>query len=124
MVKVSVPLLVPEQTVALDATDPPAELGFTVISNDAIEFPELFGTVYLIVEFPGATHVTTPVPGTIVATEGVPLLQVPPKSPLLLKLMVEPTHPYDAPVIVPEIGTAFTVIFDDAVDVPQLFVMR
>ena len=76
-----------------------------------------------MVEFPGAMPVTTPVPGTIVATVDVPLLQVPPVLPLLLKLIVEPTHTDDAPVIVPAFGTGVTAIVDEAVDVPQPFVM-
>ena len=55
--------------------------------------------------FPAATPVTTPVPGSTVATPGVPLLHVPPAEPLLIKLMVLLTHTVDGPLIVPAFAT-------------------
>ncbi len=60
-----------------------------------------------------------PVFGPIVATEFVLLLQVPPET-LLPRLTVDPTHTDDAPLIVPALGTGFTVTVVDAEADPQL----
>lgn len=78
----------------------------------------------MIVELPAATPVTTPVEEFIVATPGVPLLQVPPVFPLLLKLMVAPVHTVFGPLIVPAFGIGFTVTSNDANEFPQLFDMK
>ena len=58
---------------------------------------------------------------TTVATDVVLLLQVPPDT-LLLNMMVDPTHTEEAPLIVPALGTGFTVMVADAVVDPQIFV--
>ena len=54
---------------------------------------------------PADTPVTTPVPGTTVATVVVLLLHVPP--PTSLKVVVDPTHTDTVPVI--EDGNGLTV---------------
>ena len=56
-----------------------------------------------------ATPVTTPVDEFTVAPAGLPLLQVPPILPLVLKLMVEPTHTVEGPLMVPALRTGLTV---------------
>ena len=73
-----------------------------------------------MVVFPTATPVTIPVFGSIVATEFVLLLQVPPDISLL-RLMVDPMHTEVAPLMVPAFGTGFTVIGADTVADPQTF---
>ncbi len=75
-----------------------------------------------MVAFPAATPVTTPVPGSTIATPGVVLDQVPPTSPLALRLIVALTHTDDAPLTVPAFGSEFTVTTIPAVDEPQLLV--
>jgi len=75
-----------------------------------------------MVVLPAATPVTTPVVASTVATPGVVLLQVPPLLPLELKLMVEPAHTAEAPLMVPASGSELTVTTIPAVDEPQLLV--
>ena len=58
-----------------------------------------------MVEVPAATPLTTPVPGTTVATVVILLLQVPP--PASLNVVVEPAHTDAIPVI--DEGKALTV---------------
>lgn len=70
-----------------------------------------------MVALPAATPVTLPEVLTV-ATAVELLLHVPPVM-LLLKLMKEPTHTAEAPVIVPASGSALTLIFADADAVPQ-----
>ena len=53
----------------------------------------------------------------------VTLLQLPPLVPLLVYVVVDPTHTTAAPLTVPAFGTAFTVINFVALAVPQLLVM-
>ena len=64
-----------------------------------------------MVEVPDVTPVTTPVPGTTVATVVVLLLQVPP--PASLNVVVDPIHTN----VVPEIddGNALTVTVATAI---------
>lgn len=71
---------------------------------------------------PAATAVTTPVVAFTVAAEVLLLLQVPPPSPVLVNPVLEPTHNVEAPLTVPALGSAFTVILADAVAVPQVLV--
>lgn len=63
--------------------------------------------VYVITEDPAKTPVTTPLSAFIVATAGVPLLQVPPVV-AELSVTVEPAHTLKVPVI--SAGKAFTTI--------------
>lgn len=73
----------------------------------------------MIVEFPTPTPVTVPVFEPMVATASVLLVHVPPET-LLLRLIVEPTHTEEAPLIVPALGTGFTVTVAEAVAEPQI----
>ena len=70
---------------------------------------------------PGVTPVTTPLPGTMVATRGSPLLQVPPAL-ASLKFVVAPTQTELLPVIAA--GSGFTVsVADVAHPVVSLYPM-
>lgn len=66
------------------------------------------GSVYVIIEEPAVTGVTTPDPETIVATAVLPLVQDP---PLVASdnVIVDPVHSAPAPVIAAGVG--FTVTF-------------
>ena len=57
---------------------------------------------------PPATVVTTPVPGAIIATRVLLLLQVPPGTSAV-KVVVEPAHKMVVPIIVEAGGTIVTV---------------
>lgn len=76
----------------------------------------------MIVALPAATPVTTPVVAFTVATFVVVLVHVPPLFPLALKLMVDPAHTDEAPLMVPASGSEFTVTTIEATDEPQLLV--
>ena len=69
-----------------------------------------------MVAIPGAMPVT--LPALTVAIAGAVLLHVPPAI-LLLRLMEEPAHTAEGPLMVPALASGFTVIFADAVAVPQ-----
>ena len=73
-----------------------------------------------MVVFPTATPDTVPVPGSTCATAVLLLLHAPPET-LLLNIMFEPIHTDEAPLIVPALGTGFTVMTEDAVEDPQIF---
>lgn len=125
----TLPLLVrvvdnPAQTVVVPLMVPASGSGFTVTRCVALDVPQIAAepTVYIIVAFPAATPVTTPVVALTVATPGVVLVHVPPLFPLALKLMVDPAHTADAPLIVPASGSEFTVTTMEATDEPQLLV--
>lgn len=57
----------------------------------------------MIVTGPADAPVTTP-PEVTVALNGVPLLHVPPGSPLDVSIIVEPMHTVVKPLIVPAFG--------------------
>ena len=76
----------------------------------------------MIVALPSPTPVTTPVVAFTVATSVLLLVQIPPASPLALKLMFAPAHTDDKPLIVPAFGSELTMIGKLAVEVPQLLV--
>ena len=61
---------------------------------------------------PGDTPVTTPVPDTTVATEGLLLLHVPPLVPSV-KVVVAGVQIFEAPLI--DAGAAFTVTVAEVV---------
>ena len=63
--------------------------------------------VYDITDSPADWPVTTPDPGTTVATAGVSLLQVPP-AVASLKVVVEPWHTVKVPVITAGKGLTIT----------------
>ena len=73
----------------------------------------------MIVDTPVATPVTTPLDEPIVATDVVPLLQVPPEV-ALPRVVVRPMHTFGVPVIAGNAGSAFTVRDCCAVLVPPL----
>lgn len=58
----------------------------------------------------------------MVATPGVPLIQVPPVFPSVLNWVPDPEQIELRPLIVPALGTAFTVIAYVVEDVPQSLV--
>lgn len=75
----------------------------------------------MIVTTPAATPVTFPELLTVAIDEAV-LAHVPPAFPLLIKLMEELAHTEEGPLIVPASGSGFTMIFVDALAVPQVVV--
>ena len=84
-------------------------LDATVMDFDAYFEPQLLVTVYLIVAVPEAIPLTTP-PDVTVATAVLLLLQVPEiLLPLMVNGVVEPMQTVDAPLIVPALGSIFTV---------------
>lgn len=68
---------------------------------------------------PGATLVTTPEFMSIVATPVLLLVHWPPLFPLEFKLMADPMHTEDPPLIVPALSTGLIVIGADADAVPH-----
>jgi hypothetical protein len=52
----------------------------------------------------------------------VPLFQVPPETPEVVKEILDPTHTDVGPLIFPAFGREFMVNETDATVVPQLFV--
>ena len=73
----------------------------------------------MIVAVPAPIPKTVP-PGNAKATLVLLLLQVPPGSPLLLKLMLEPVHTEEGPLMVPALGAALTFTRKVAEEDPQL----
>ena len=100
---------------------PAVGTGLTVTANVVEAVPQPVVTVYIMVEFPGATPVTTPVVGFIVATAVVPLDQVPPEA-LLLSIVVDPAHTVEAPLMVPAFASGLTVMVAEALALPQTVV--
>jgi len=78
--------------------------GLTV-NTDVVVQP-VTGNVYIIVEVPAATPVTTPVPETTVATDDVLLVQAPP--PASLSADVAPMQADNVPVIADGNGLTVT----------------
>ena len=72
-----------------------------------------------MVVFPGATLVTTPELMSIVATDVLLLVHVPPLLPFEVKLRIDPLHTDEPPLIVPAFRTGFTVTGADALAVPH-----
>ena len=72
-----------------------------------------------MVSAPAVTPVTTP-PETVALI--LLLLHVPPVTPSV-KVIAEPAHTLDAPVILPAFGVGFTVMVLVTVAVPQLLVI-
>ena len=74
----------------------------------------------MIVAVPAPIPKTVP-PGNATAMLLLLLLHIPPGSPLLLKLILEPVHTEEGPLMVPGLGAAFTITGNVAEDVPQVF---
>jgi len=99
----------PEHIDDAPLTVPAFATAFTVTSWVAVEVPHPFDSVYVMVEFPGDTLVTTPVVASTVATPVLLLVQAPPLFPLELKLIADPLHTDEPPLMVPAFKTGFTV---------------
>jgi len=69
---------------------------------------------------PAVTPVTTPVTEFTIATDVLLLLQVPPDVPLLVNDVDAPIHMVAAPLTVPPVGIALTLITFVALEVMQL----
>lgn len=73
-----------------------------------------------MVAVPAATPVTIPELAPTEATAGLLLLQVPPpRPPLLVKVVVDPSQRVKAPLTEPAFGSGSTVIVFEALAVPQ-----
>ena len=84
-----------------------------------LDEPQSLVTVYFIVVLPVETPVTTPLEFTV-ATVVPRLLHTPPASPLLPKLIVEPVHTDDKPLIVPALAIEFIITGYVTFEEPQL----
>lgn len=118
------PLLVrvadnPTHTDAAPLIVPALANAFTVTSFVAVEVPHTLDTVYVIVVFPAVMPVTNPEFISIVAIPGALLVHVPPLFPPETKLMDDPIHTDEAPLIVPAFRTGFTVIGAEALAIPH-----
>ena len=71
-----------------------------------------------MVALPADTPVSMPVEASILATEVLLLVQVPPAA-ASVRVMVDPVHTDPGPVIVPADGNGLTVINVVAIPVPQ-----
>ena len=89
----------------------------TDIIFEATAVPQTFVTVYLIVSVPAAAPVTTPADTLAVLL----LLHAPPVD-ASVKVIVEPTHTLESPVIVPASGNGLMVISFVVVAVPHILV--
>ena len=70
-----------------------------------------------MIELPAATPVTIPVAEFTVAAAGLLLLQLPLAEPLLVNGVDKPAHTVDAPLTVPALAIALTVMVVEAEDV-------
>lgn len=119
-----VPLLVnvtdkPAHTAEAPFTTPAFGTGFTVTIVETELFAQSDDTLYVIVAVPVPMPKTIPLASTIAAA-GLLLLHDPPGVPLLVKLIVEPAHTADGPLIVPALATGLTTILNVVNDDPQL----
>ena len=73
-----------------------------------------------MVALPAPTAVIAPVDELTVATKLLLLVQAPPPVPLLVKVVCEPAHIAEAPLIVPALASALMVILADAAEPPQV----
>ena len=100
----------PAHTVAAPLIVPALPDAFTVTSLGALVDTLQPLILYVIFVVPDATPVTTPVLLFTVAAAGLLLFQVPPEVPLVVIVIVDPAHTDDAPLTVPAVAAAFTVI--------------
>ena len=108
---VKVVLFVPVHTAVAPAIVPATDVGSKVIVSltDTSAHPPVPVIVYVIMDVPALTPVTAPVDASIVATEVVADVHVPPVTDELS--VVEPFEQIAlVPVIVPADGAAVTVI--------------
>ena len=112
-------VVAPAHTEAVPMIVPALATGFTVTTLiAAVARPQLFVTVYEIMEVPAETPETKPVLPTV-ATEGETELHVPPVTPSV-SAIVDPAHTKAIPEMVPALpDPAFTVTECIAEAVPQ-----
>ena len=77
----------------------------------------------MIVAVPVPTPKTTPFASTMAAA-GLLVVQDPPEVPLLIKVIVEPVHTEEGPLIVPALARGLTFTVYVANDEPQLLVTK
>ena len=98
----------PTQTADKPVIKPALGNGFTVTNFVAAAVPQLFITVYEMIDVPAATPLTIPETEPIVAIAVVVEDQTPPKA-TSLNVMLADTHTDEAPVIVPALGRGLIV---------------
>jgi hypothetical protein len=76
---------------------------------DAVTVPQTDVTVYVMVEVPAETPVTAPVVVFTVAAEVLLLVHVPPLTPSLDKVLIDPVQRNVVPFTVPAFGSGLTV---------------
>ena len=76
---------------------------------DAVTVPQTDVTVYVMVEVPAEIPVTAPVVAFTVAAEVLLLLHVPPLTPSLDNVVIDPVHRKVVPFIVPAFGSGLTI---------------
>lgn len=111
----------PTHTVDNPVIVPALGSGFTVTNLVATAVPQLFVTVYEMIEVPADTPLTIPETEPIVAIAVLVEDQIPPKAKLP-RVMVAEAHKDEAPVIAPALGNGFIEIVFVAVAVPQTLV--
>ena len=79
--------------------------GLIVIVSVAVAVPQVFVTEYTIVSMPADTPETTPL---LTVADALLLVQTPPGA-ASVKVIAEPAHTLDKPVIVPAAGNGLTV---------------
>jgi hypothetical protein len=110
----------PAHNDAAPLTVPAFGTGFTVMVTEVEVVAQADTTVYVIVVVPEPIPNTTPLASAIAAA-GLLLLQEPPGVPLLIKVMVEPVHTEEGPLIVPALAAGLTVTLYVVNDDPQVF---
>jgi hypothetical protein len=115
-------VVAPAQTVAVPLMVPGVANGFTVAILVAVTAPQPFVTVYDIVVVPAVMPLTTPVAEPTVPIAAFVLLHTPPLVPLVVNVVVAPTHTVAVPLIMPGVASGFTVAILVAATVPQALV--
>ena len=89
--------------------------GLIVITFTAVAAPHTFVTVYMMISMPIVTPVTTP-PDMVAV---LPLLLHTPPGVISVKVMLEPTHTLEGPVMVPAVMGGLIVRIFVAIAVPH-----
>ena len=121
----------PPETVSLRVTDDPRQIapmpvivpasatGFTVTEAVAVAVPHEPEIVYVMITDPAATPVTIPDVLTVAMLESL-LVQTPPEV-ASVRVMPEPAHTEEAPLIDPAEMVVLTFTRREAAVLPQLF---
>jgi hypothetical protein len=96
----------PVHTIAAPEMIPASGTSLIFMVFVAMSIPQILETAYIMVSVPAATLVTTP-PETV--ADVLLLLQAPPVT-TSVKVMAEPTHKPDKPVMLPASGNALMVM--------------